>query len=227
MVRDNLKSWYTAGLRLQSQMTVGLKNIFQDSRGSFTVEAIIIFSVIFLLLAAMVYAFIIMYQYTFLQSVVNQTANTAAIYYVNEYGKTGEDYIKLNTNLYWRFLDKEADSKKNNINNYISNCLDRSILHSTKSIYNDTSYKFLIKQINISVEDKYPLPIGNMFKIFGISSTLNLKAQTNSPLDDNAEFIRNLDIVIDVKNCISNSDNKWIGEGTKVNEIIDKLFKKD
>lgn len=194
------------------------------SKGSFTVEASILFSVIFLLVAALVYILIMIYQYAFLQSVASQAANAGANYYVNQYE---DGYSKSNSNLYWRIFDTHSEVKTNKINGYISKKLDQSIFTTKRDINNYTSYKFLLKQLYIRIEDNYPLPIGNLFKIFGIPSTINLRAEVNSPLDDNAEFVRNLDIVIDIKNCILNSDNKWIGEGTKVNEIIDKLLKKN
>lgn len=200
-----------------------IKKPNMTSKGSFTVEASIVFSVVFLLIATMVYVFIFMYQYAFLQSVANQTANAGAYYYVNQYGA---DYIfKSQSNLYWRAFDTESVEKKSKINSYIIKKLDFSILKSTKNADNDTSYKFLLKHLNINIEDQYPLPIGNLFKVFGISTTLSLKAESISPLDDNAEFVRNLDMVIDIKNCLINSDNKWIGKDSKVNDVIDKLIK--
>lgn len=191
------------------------------SKGSFTVEASIVFSVVFLLVAALVYVFIIMYQYAFLQSVANQAANAGAYYYVNQYDV---DYISK-SNLYWRIFDTESDEKKSKINSFIAKKLDLSILKSTRNIDNDTTYKFLLEHLDISIEDQYSLPIGNLFSVFGIPKTLNLKAEAISPLDDNAEFVRNLDTVIDIKNCLINSDNKWIGKGSKVNDVIDKILK--
>jgi hypothetical protein len=206
-------------------MRASIKKIYVNSKGSFTVEASIIFSIVFLLIATLVYLFIIMYQYCFLQSVANQAANVGAYHYVNQYGT---DYTsKSNFNLYWRIIDTSSVDKKNMLNSFISKRLDQSFLNSTRYSNNTTSYKFLLKQLDISIEDQYPLPIGNLFKIFGISPTLHLKAEATSPLDDNAEFVRNLDIVIDIKNCILNSDNKWIGKDSKVNDILDKLLKKN
>lgn len=195
----------------------------RNRKGSFTVEAAIVFSVVFILITALVYLFIIMYQYAFLQSVVDQAANVGGCYYCNQYG---DDYnSKLNSNLYWRTFDKEASYKKAQLNNYISESLKKIIIDSNIYFDNSTSYKFLLKQVNVNIEAQYPLLIGNMFKIFGIPTTIDIKAQSNSPMCDNAEFVRNMDLVIDIKNCISNSDNKWIGKGSKVNDVLDKLIK--
>jgi len=195
------------------------------SKGSFTVEASIVFSIVFLLVAALVYVFIIMYQYAVLQSIASEAANAGAYYYVNQYGA---DYTsESNSNLYWRIVDNDSANKKSELNSYIGRKLEKSILNSTRYVDNNISYKLLLKQLDISIEEQYPLPIGNLFMVFGISPTLNFKAETISPLDDNAEFIRNLDIVIDIKNCLLNSDNKWIGKDSRVNDVIDKLLKKN
>ena len=82
-----------------------------------------------------------------------------------------------------------------------------------------------MNQLNIRIETQYPLPIGNMFEKIGLPSTLKMRAEANSNIYDNAEFVRNLDIVTDIKKCISNSDNKWIGKDSKVNDILEKLLK--
>ena len=168
-----------------------------------------------------------MYQYAFLQSVADQAANVGAYHYVNQHGDSYTLNSNSNFNLYWRILNTDLENKKIKVNSFISKSLDQSILDSTRSYDNNISYKFLLKQLNISIEEQYPLPIGNLFEIFGISPTLNLKAEAISPLDDNTEFVRNLDIVIDIKNCILNSDNKWVGKESKVNDVLDKLLKKN
>lgn len=193
-------------------------------KGSFTVEASIIFSVVFLLTAAMVYAFIIIYQYAGLQSTANRAANIGSIYYVNKYQQ--EQYVQSGFNLYWRLIDTEAESKKNKLKNYLNENLTPSIFKTSQTVKIDTSYELILKQLNVSINEEFPLPAGNLFEVFGISPTIDLTAQATAPLDDNAEFVRNLDTVIDIKNCIFNTDNKWIGKDSKVNDILDKLLKK-
>ncbi len=194
-----------------------MKKILLNSKGSFTVEASIIFSVVFLLICAMVYFFIIMYQYTLIQSAVNQAANSGAAYYVNSSG---------NSNIYWRIYDLEAENKKRNIINIVNRNLSNSIFGSGREILITNPYKLLMKQLNITIEDKLPMPGGSLFELFGIPSEMSIKAEASVPLNDKAEFIRNMDMVIDIKNCIFNSDNKWIGKDTKINDIISKLIKK-
>jgi hypothetical protein len=197
--------------------------LFINKKGSFTVEASIVFSVVFLLVAALVYIFIIMYQYTFLQSAANKTSNVGGYYYSDKYGT--ECNSKLTSDLYWRTFDTKASHKKTQLNKYISKSLEKSIVDLATYSDNTISYKFLLKQLNIRIETQYPLPIGNMFEIFGLPSTIKMRVEANSNIYDNAEFVRNLDIISDIKKCISNSDNKWIGKDSKVNDVLDKLLK--
>lgn len=191
-------------------------------RGSFTIEASIIFSVVFLLVALIVYIFIIMYQYASLES----TASSGAIYGSTFY--SNQLYVKknyTNKNLYWRIYDAEAENKKANIKQKTLQGAEPSLLVSENKIDISTHYFFLSKQVTVQVCDEYKLPFGNIFEVFGISPELKLNAISEVPIEDNAEFIRNLDIVNDIRTGLLNSDNKWVGKGTKVNDIIDKLLK--
>lgn len=194
-----------------------------NKRGSFTVEAAIVFSVIFLLVAALVYIFLIMYQYAFLQSAANKASNVGGYYYSEKYGT--ECNSKLTYDLYWRMFDTKVIHKKAQLNKYISDRVEKSIIDLDIYSDNSISCKFLVKQLNIRIEAQYQLPIGNMFEILGLPSTLKIRAEANSNIYDNAEFVRNLDIITDIKKCISNSDNKWIGKDSKVNDVVEKLLK--
>ncbi len=196
----------------------------KNTKGSFTVEASLVFSVVFLMVAAFVYLFVIMYQYVNVQSIADEAATKGAHYYVNE---TAEKYSSYKINeLYWRIYDTDKGKKINAISNYVNKLLDKSVFSAENKVYVNTKNKILMKNINIEIQEEYPLTVGNMFDIFGLSPVLSLRAVSTSPMDDNAEFIRNMDIVKDIHNCIQNRDNKWIGEDTKLDDIIKKLLKK-
>lgn len=196
-----------------------------NAKGSFTVEASIFFSLVFLLLVVLVYAFIIMYQYITLQSVANEAANRGSAYYVKQFVE--ENKWPRKDNPYWRIFDSNSTEKKAKIESYSINALKPSIVNTDKFSKADTSYNILTKEFRLELQEKYPLPAGELLTVFGISPKLVLKAQASCPMEDNAEFIRNLDMVMDIKNCLINSDNKWIGDGSKVSEIVEKLIRKE
>ncbi len=197
----------------------------KNTKGSFTVEASMVFSVVFLMVAAFVYLFVIMYQYVNAQSIADEAATKGAYYYVNQ---TAEKYSSNKINeMYWRMYDTSKNKKVLAISDYVNKLLNNSILLTENNISVNTNSKFLMKNLRIEIQEKYPLPVGNLFDIFGLSPVLSLKAVSTSPLDDNAEFIRNMDIVKDICNCIQNSDNKWIGEDSKLEDIIEKMLKKN
>lgn len=206
-------------------MSTNIKKLMINTKGSFTVEASIIFSVVFLLIAALVYFLIIMYQYSFLQSVANQAASAGAYDYVNKY-YTGTT-AKSENSMYLKIADPLSKDKKDEINSYISNKLDEAILASADFYDNFISEKYMLKQLDISIKEQYPLPVENLFQIFGVPAIINLKAEAHAPLDRNADFVRNLDTVADIKRCITNSDNKWVGKDSNINNILDKLLKKN
>ncbi|ACL74889.1 TadE family protein [Ruminiclostridium cellulolyticum] len=197
----------------------------KNNKGSFTVEASLVFSVVFLMVTAFVYLFVIMYQYVNMQSVANEAATKGAYFYVNQ---TGNNYgsNKLDE-MYWRIYDTNNNKKASGIIDYANKLLNKSLFPAENNISVNTYNKILIKNLKIEIVDKYTIPVSNMFDIFGLSPVLSLKVVTNSPLDDNAEFIRNMDIVTDIHNCIKNSDTKWTGEGSKLENILEKLLKKN
>lgn len=196
-----------------------------NSKGSFTVEAAIVFSVVFLLTAALVYIFIILYQYTTVQSIADEVCTYGAYYYVSQ---AGENYgLVRNSNLNWRLYDKKTEDKINKLNDYINKKTEESLFHSKNYVNIYVDNKFLLKQLNVSISEQYHIPAGDLFNIFGIPSSVSLKAGANSPLDDKAEFIRNQDTVADIINCIRNSDNKWIGKDSTVDGVLDKILRKN
>ncbi|WP_024833967.1 TadE/TadG family type IV pilus assembly protein [Ruminiclostridium josui] len=197
----------------------------KNTKGSITVETSLIFSVVFLMLAAFVYIFVIMYKYVEVQSVADEAAVKGARYYVNQ---TEENYCSYKLNeLYWRIYDSNKNKKVSDISAYVTKILDKSIFPTENKVSVNIYNKILMKKLKIEVHEKYPLPVGNMFDIFGLSPVLNIKAMSNSPLDENAEFIRNMDIVKDIYNCVQNRDTKWIGEDSQIEDIIEKLLKKN
>jgi hypothetical protein len=189
--------------------------ILKNNRGSFTVEAAIIFSIAFLIFILLIYTSIIMYQYAFAQSIADEAAGKGSIYWPSD----------VNKNIYWRLYDGNSREKCILITKYIQDKLAKSILKTESEVKVYTQNMLLQKNLKIEIYQSFPLPLGNLFSIFGMKPKLVIRAQSISPINDNPEFIRNMDMIIDIKNCLLNSDNKWIGEGTKANEIIDKLIK--
>ncbi|PYG88518.1 hypothetical protein LY28_01367 [Ruminiclostridium sufflavum DSM 19573] len=204
-------------------LALNTKKIYINKKGSLTAETSIVFSVVFLLTAALIYIFILMYQYAVLQSIVNEAANIGSCYYCKQF--CDEYGYSVNNNLYWRIYDKSSEEKKAALNQYISERLKKSVFNSQIKSDICISDKFLLKQISASLEAQYRLPAGNCLEIFGLPSTICIKAEANSPLHDKAEFVRNLDIINDIEKCIANSDNKWIGKDSQVSTVLDKLFK--
>ena len=210
-------------LKRKQFMTVPTKGCF-NKRGSFTVEAAIIFSVVFLLLVVLVYLFIVMYQYINLQSVASETANRGSAYYVKQF--ENYSYWPKEENPYWRFIDTKSFDKKSKLQDFALKNLFPTIFPSNITVDINNKRVYLSSQLVVCINDNYKLPAGNLLELFGFPQTFELSSQISSPLEDNAEFVRNLDMVVDIKNCLLNSDNKWIGSNSKLSEVIDRMIKK-
>ncbi len=210
-------------MKVKQFMSVPFKGCF-NKRGSFTVEAAIIFSLVFLLIVVLVYLFIVMYQYINLQSVASETANRGSAYYVKQFDDYS--YWPKEENPYWRFIDTKSQDKKSKLQAFAIENLFPAVFPSKITVNINNKRNYLSSQLVVCINDNYKLPAGSLLERFGFTKTLELSSQISSPLEDNAEFIRNLDMVIDIKNCLLNSDNKWIGNNSKLSEVIDKIIKK-
>jgi|GEM_PF-2274365 len=194
-----------------------------NMRAGFTLEASLIFSLVFLLSTALVYIFILMYQHAALQSATCLAANKGAQYYVKQFDFSNK--WPDEAGLYWRIFDGEGDIKRKHIAEHALNMSNPSIMKAEADAAVSTSYIYLMRQLKVEHERKYLLPVGDLLDIFGMPSKLGLLSVVTCPLEDNAEFIRNMDMIADIKNCLVNNDNKWIGSGKKMNEAIDNLVK--
>lgn len=183
-----------------------------------------VFTLVFLLVVVLVYTFIIMYQYIYLQSVASETANRGAAYYVKQFDFYSQ--WPKDKNPYWRIIDTNSSGKISKLQDFTLEGLNSSIFPSVRTVKIENTNSFFSRQVKVSIQEEYSHPVGNLLKSFGLSPTIVLSAGTSSPLEDNAEFIRNLDMVMDIKNCLQNSDTKWIGSNAKVSDVIDKMVKK-
>ena len=70
------------------------------------------------------------------------------------------------------------------------------------------------------------MPGGKLFEVFGIRAEMRFSSELSCPVADYAEFVRNLDMVIDIKKYLLKDDNKWFGGSSSVSQAVDTLLKK-
>lgn len=213
-------------------------DFFNSNRGSFTIEASIIFSTIILVCISLIYIAALLYQEAYLQSCATKAAQKAAAIYSDSSKDMylGAKYISdmKEKDLYGSLFDTDRKEKEQKIKGYLMNQIDAfSILKAGEpTVTVKTENRILYKKVNVSLNQHYKIPLGEMLKTFGFSSTFVLKAEAEAVVNNPVEFIRNTDFLIDTTNEVlsKNSENKSF-EGnisSKFSDIfnrIKKLFK--
>ena len=206
-----------------------------NERGSFTVEAALVFSTVFFCLLALIYMSLLLYQQVRLQSVASMAAQRGALVWSNP---ARDMYITRLTqqnlaggDLYWRIIDTRQDEKKNKISAFIkTQAGSRNALNSVNGEIQPPSLEdyIIYKKLEVTVSKSYKIPVGNLLKAFGLSDEFRLTATDSAVINEPAEFIRNTDFLIDTGKEIDrklklNLAEKGAGILDTVKKALEKL----
>ncbi len=182
-----------------------------DRRGSFTVELALVFPVVMVGIVATLYIVLLLYQYAFLQSLVNRTAYRAAAEYsaLGSMGGLGEDFKLLNgergatvnKGLYWQLgLFDDTDGKEGIIEAYAREGLrgyQPLKLHNSTVEASVRNY-IVYKNLEVKIVAEYRLPVLYVNNALGINTSFKIVAEGEAMIKDNTEIIRNTDYLIDL-----------------------------
>jgi len=210
------------------------KQSITSNRGSMTIEAAILFSLIFFCIMATIYAGMLLYQQAYLQTLVNRTAHMGALTW---HSPQSDMYIGQrsssdlnNKDLYWRIIDVSKDDKRTKVLNYINfpikayDLLNTEPEEITASIENNILYSKLI----VRASQTYYLPMGKLLRFLGLDEALTLRAEGTAIIKEPAEFIRTTDFVVDTGKELDRRTGGHIqnsGEsiGKKISGMLDKV----
>lgn len=205
-------------------------HIMRNRKGSTTVEAAMIFPIIFFIVIALIYVSIFLYEQAFLKSLADRAAEKG----VNMWNSGSDMYIGLvqpkdfeEIDPYWRLIDLEKNTKEDNIETYIKEELEKySIIKSKDSkVRNTTEIEVnanvknyvIYKKLTVDISKKIKLPIGNKLSDFGIDNTITISVCSEAIVNEPAEFIRSTDFAIDITKRIDNAT------GNNVQKVMDKV----
>lgn len=210
-------------------------------KGSATVEASLIFPVIFLIGVAIIYFSMILYQKAYIQSLADNASQKGAASWTNPktdiYTGNVPKASLGDGGLYWRLFDFSSEAKRKKIEEYITN---RIAAHAAMglskppvvSVELDNYVVYKVLKINIDVS--YKIPVGNLLKMFGLSNEYRFSAKSSAVIHEPAEFIRNTDFVLDTERKFEKEHPKFESMVSKIrtgmNSIktkIDKFFNKE
>jgi len=174
-------------------------------RGSYTIEAVIVMSSILFAVCAILFSFMIMYQNVVLIYAASSGAEQGAATWVNSGIKmeTGEGYN--DDGLYWRLTEfggggSLAAQKKDKIKAYVMQKLSLSIFSNSKIDVNvDFSDNLIQRTVTVGVSQSITIPFEAVAKYFNNGdSPFVIKAEVSSAIAEPAEYIRNIDFVLDL-----------------------------
>lgn len=195
-----------------------------ENNGSITVEASLIVPLIILAIVAVLFICILLYQYSYLQTVSNEVAERGAACWGNiskmgtsndvfivESGELNSPQELLNSQLYWRITKTSEEDKikslkeftlyklsKNNIlESEISNLSIKDIEDEGDRVDIWLKDYIIYKELNVVIKDSYKIPLGDTLKIFGLDNKYNIRVHSKAVIDDPLEFIRNTDFITD------------------------------
>ncbi len=181
---------------------------YSSSRGSLTVEAVLIVPIIIFVLFWLVNIAFVLYQYAALQSYANQGVEAAQSGWDNTSKEIGsgrlEDSKQLDDEwLYWNVIDRDQGIKKRSLQQWVQKRLQKDRLMSlftgrskqgkvtveveTQSILS------LRRGIEVRITDNRNTLFSPLRSLFGFALTNQVAVVSRGTLQDPAELIRNLD----------------------------------
>lgn len=193
-----------------------MRGFYNNHRGSFTIEASLIFPVIFLITVAILFFSIFIYQKVTLHFLATETAEKIAFVWDNSYRdiNTGEVETGQKDPLYWRtFNDNKVDlldmmmekerasmeiDQNGNVvlsdNNKLNNLkLEKAAELIPRGISGKISYQNLLveRTIQVELETTFSNPILSLFYKNEIIS-----AKATAKIAEPTQFIRNVDFIL-------------------------------
>lgn len=221
---------------------------FKDNKGSFTVEAAIIMSTILMVLFAVMFAFMLLYQNIVLLYSANYAATQGSLIWVSNSTdiETGQaTYEKKGIReYYYRIFDRseqltrtinvseeqkeyqKPDSRKDIKLHMIMDAVEKGV---RKNAYFEEPIEVLVeldsnlfsKTITVELTQKVNIPFLGLVKYLGGNEEFALKARSSSNVSEPAEYIRNIDLGVEYLHKLS----EYVGEKFNISSVTDIINK--
>ena len=186
-----------------------MKKYLLNNKGMYTIEAVLVMSTVLMILFAMLFAFMLLYQ--------NVVIMHAAAYAVQQ---GAEDWTKNNDTVYYRLSEITSSSivqnKLDKIEEIAKDKLSAGILPLRNSIVEAKfQNSFIQRKITVKIEQSIPFPIPGVAKLFGDSDVILLSTESSSVISEPTEYTRNFDFGIELAERAAKSFN--------ADEILSKM----
>lgn len=201
-------------------------------KGSMTIEASLVMPLVFVVIAALIYIGIILYQKVYLQSLADFLAERTAATWSSSNkdiltGQRTADQSK--DSLYTALYDYEKGTKMEKLQDFCDKYMDKySILKSasTNKIKPEVTNYIFYKKVTVDINASYKVPGGGIFRIVGMNSgAIPINIKSESIVNDQVEFIRNTDFIIDTANKLAETNGTANSILTGYDKLLEKLNK--
>lgn len=209
-----------------------MKKIFKDNRGVLIVEASIVFPIMLFVILTMLYMGNVYYQQAKLNSIVDTAAIKGAAYcadpMLDDIEKTGRVPQTYNDIQPYRYLfgvsDIESKMKKYVTEQY--NDAGDGFFGSMApiSVTCDTKFNNSVVMYSFTVEATYDIKVPLRFMGTEAPTIVSLSAKATAPVNDNGEFINNLDMALDYYES-SGMSKKISDTADKIKDFFSKFGK--
>lgn len=201
--------------------------------GYLTIELTMVFSVLFFSLLLIMFMGMVLYQEVTLQSLAVQASERGSVVYSSRVSdmttniKTLEDFKIRDPYRNVPFMDGgKKEEYISLVNRYVEDRIGkRDILSGTNR--NAGSYAkiedyLIAKRVNVNIRTDYQLPLNSIGEMFGHEGPFDVNTTAVSAVVDSPDFVRNVDIVMDIAKQTEAFDSIQDGYN-KIKESIQKI----
>lgn len=219
-----IKTYMKACVKTRVRTCIG-----KGCKGAVTIEYALVFPVVIICVAILVYVGLIYYQQALLHSVVSENAQNYALLWGYDLGElnTGEGITNADTylseGLYWQVFS-QSEKKKLALQKSIKNEIEkRSILAPSREIEVEVIYRtyFILQKVGLKANMTYKLPADKFLKSLGLSGEIQICSYSEITVNDPKEFIHNVDYLLQIYE--ESGASTWVNE--KCKPLIDSLSK--
>lgn len=180
-----------------------------EKEGYMTVEAAMVFSVLFFSLIFILFMGMVLYQEVNLQGLAVRASERGSVIYSSRVSdmssgmKTLDDFLIRDPYRNVPFMDSGKKSDYTSvINTYINQNLGKYDVISGE-VRNSGNYveieDYLIeKRVKVTIESGYRLPVDSIAEMFGQDGPFEISTAAVSAVVDSPDFVRNVDLAMDV-----------------------------
>jgi len=190
-------------------------------KGSFTLEVAIVFPLVLIIVAGIIYFTYLLYLKATIQSMADVSVRRGIKVWdnINKDLSTGRN-PKINSDLYWNIFDVNKDQKEDKLNTWLSSNFKSNILLYKPDIDVNVcmSNYLLYKQLNseIIVYCKTPIDTGE-------KEYIQVKGNSKAILNHPPDFIRNTDFIVDLEMELEHKYKSFEEFMNRIRKIMDEI----